>query len=134
MKKMISVLSVAVLLLLLPGTLTQTLFPLNITVKNAVTDAPPQSYITQVAYRGILLGAMKRLMNSNANFNFTYTEDPNYGPFLQSVNGVAGNNDDHTYWKLEVKTADCKIKVPDVGIGCYIPNELETIILKFTTW
>ncbi|CDQ59256.1 unnamed protein product [Oncorhynchus mykiss] len=35
---------------------------------------------------------MRRLQETNAGFNFPYTEDPNYGPFLVNVNGVAGNN------------------------------------------
>ncbi len=41
--------------------------------------------------------------------------DPNYGPFLESVNGVPGNDKEHTYWKLMVKTADGKNTTPDVG-------------------
>lgn len=46
---------------------------------------------------------------------FTYTEDPNYGPYLESVNGVAGNDKEHTYWELLVKTPDGKLIRPNVG-------------------
>ena len=46
---------------------------------------------------------------------FTYTEDPNYGPYLESVNGVAGNDKDRTYWELLVETPDGKTIRPDVG-------------------
>ncbi|KAM4628221.1 transcobalamin-1-like [Polymixia lowei] len=77
---------------------------------------------------------MKRLERSNADFKFTYTEHLDYGPYLQSVNGVAGNTADHTYWELLVKTPGGKTIRPDVGIGCYIPKPKEQIILKFTKW
>nr|XP_020474716.1 gastric intrinsic factor-like [Monopterus albus] len=129
-------LSAAILLLLLPGTLTGsgTLSPLDVVVENSLTDAPLLNYTTHVAYRGILLGALKRLVDSNASFNFTYTENLNYGPYLESVNDVAGNDEEHTYWQLLVQSADGKITAPDVGIGCYIPSANEKIILKFTKW
>uniref|UniRef100_A0A4W6CA95 Transcobalamin-like C-terminal domain-containing protein n=1 Tax=Lates calcarifer TaxID=8187 RepID=A0A4W6CA95_LATCA len=126
----------AALLLLLPGALTEISDPvlIDVVVENSLLDTHPLTYTTHVAYRGILLGALKRLMNSNENFKFTYTEDPNYGPYLESVNGVAGDDKDHTYWELLVKTPDGKIIRPDVGIGCYIPTASEKIILKFTKW
>ncbi|XP_041669312.1 transcobalamin beta a isoform X2 [Cheilinus undulatus] len=94
----------------------------------------PVTFSTDVFPRGILLGGLRRLMASNGDFKFSYKEDPNYGPFLESVNGVAGNNNDHTYWELLVKTPDGEIKRPDVGIGCYIPSPNEKIILKFSKW
>lgn len=46
--------------------------------------------------------------------SFTYTEDPNYGPFLESVNGVFGNTQNRTYWELQVRS-NRKIIKPDVG-------------------
>ncbi|MEQ2289649.1 hypothetical protein AMECASPLE_035351, partial [Ameca splendens] len=65
---------------------------------------------------------------------FTYSDDPRYGPFLESVNGLAGNPEDHTYWELLVKVPDGSIIRPNVGIGCYMPNENEQIIFNFTKW
>uniref|UniRef100_A0A8D3DYL9 DUF4430 domain-containing protein n=1 Tax=Scophthalmus maximus TaxID=52904 RepID=A0A8D3DYL9_SCOMX len=103
------------LLLLLPGTLTQDPVPIDVVVENSLSGNKPLTYTTHVAYRGILIGALKRLMDSNENFKFTYTEDPNYGPYLKSVNGLAGSDKDRTYWELLVKTPDGKITRPNVG-------------------
>uniref|UniRef100_A0A8C6NNQ4 Transcobalamin-like C-terminal domain-containing protein n=1 Tax=Nothobranchius furzeri TaxID=105023 RepID=A0A8C6NNQ4_NOTFU len=128
--------SLHLLLLLLPGTLTENSGSTSIemVVKNRLLNKDPLTYSTEVVYRGILIGAMRRLMNSNADFKFTYSEDPNYGPFLESVNGLAGNEKERTYWELLVKTSDNHILRPDVGIGCYIPNPNEQIIFNFTKW
>nr|XP_046244362.1 transcobalamin beta a [Scatophagus argus] len=140
MVTMPALLSAALLLLLLPGTLTRIynseleFSPIDLVVENSLENTPRMTYSTQVAYRGILLGAMERLKASNTNFTFNYTMNENYGPYLESVNGVAGNDTDHTYWELLVKTHDGKIIRPDVGIGCYIPRTNEEIILKFTKW
>ncbi|XP_060929274.1 transcobalamin beta a [Limanda limanda] len=124
------------LLLLCPGTLTadNDVATIEVQVKNSLLSTPPLIYSTSVAFRGILLGAMNRLMNSNADFKFTYTQDPNYGPYLESVNGLAGSQKDHTYWELLVQLPNKTIIRPDVGIGCYIPGKNEKIILNFTKW
>ncbi|XP_071368905.1 transcobalamin-1-like [Centroberyx affinis] len=130
---MCSLLSVA-LLLLAPGILAGEYdqFPIYVMTMNGQT--PDMAYSTYGVYRGILLGALKRLQDSNKDFNFTYTEDLNYGPYLESVNGLAGNPKEHTYWELLVKTTEGEIIRPDVGIGCYIPKANEEIILKYTKW
>ncbi|XP_075892008.1 transcobalamin-1-like [Nelusetta ayraudi] len=140
MELMPSLLSAALLLLLSPGTLTgvpkmdAVSVPIGVEVRNLLHNSRPLTLSTGTVYRGILLGALKRLMSTNANFAFTYTEDRNYGPSLDSVNGLAGNDYDRTYWELLVETPDGNITRPDVGIGCYIPNANENIILNFTTW
>ncbi|KAL3057773.1 hypothetical protein OYC64_008097 [Pagothenia borchgrevinki] len=133
---MIPVVLSAALLLLLPGILTQSFrqVPIDVVVENSLHNIKPLTFSTHVAYRGILLGALKGLMDTNANFKFTYSDNPNFGPYLESVNGVAGNDKDHTYWQLLVKTADGKVIIPDVGIGCYIPKANEQIILTFSKW
>ncbi|KAJ8368195.1 hypothetical protein SKAU_G00082230 [Synaphobranchus kaupii] len=49
---------------------------------------------------------MKRLQASDHSFTFKNREDDNYGPFLVSVNGLAGTEKDRTYWELLVQSAD----------------------------
>ncbi|XP_073346720.1 transcobalamin-1-like [Pagrus major] len=108
--------------------------PFTVLVTNSVTPTPCKNYNTSVVFRGILLGGMKRLQDSTKDFTFTYTEDPNYGPFLQSVNGLHGSQEKRTYWELLVKKTDGQIIRPDVGIGCYIPNKYEQIILNYNKY
>ncbi|KAL3057771.1 hypothetical protein OYC64_008095 [Pagothenia borchgrevinki] len=104
--------------------------PFSILVSNSVTNAPNKTYSTCVVYRGILLGGMRTLQETNKGFRFTYTEDPNYGPYLQSVNGLKGSTKDRTYWELLVKKANETITL-NVGIGAFIPSENDQIILNF---
>ena len=131
-----ALISAALLLLLLPGApaATNGQTPISVLVSNSVTNCPNKTYSTYVAYRGILLGGLRRLQDSNSGFRFTYTEDPNYGPFLQSVNGLAGSTEKRTYWELLVRKADHLIIRPDVGIGCYIPSADEQIILNYNKY
>ncbi|XP_004071167.1 uncharacterized protein LOC101156171 isoform X1 [Oryzias latipes] len=107
--------------------------PITIVVKNKFQGVK-KTYNASVAYRGILIGAMKRLRKSNANFKFTYKEDLNYGPYLESINGVPGKTEDHTYWELLVIKPNGSVIIPDVGIGCYIPSPNEQILFNFTKW
>ncbi|XP_033968881.1 transcobalamin-1-like isoform X2 [Trematomus bernacchii] len=101
--------------------------PFSILVSNSVTNAPNKTYSTCVVSRGILLGGMRRLQETNKGFRFTYTEDPNYGPYLQSVNGLKGSTKDRTYWELLVKKANETIRLN----VAFIPSENDQIILNF---
>ncbi|KAG5836928.1 transcobalamin-1-like [Anguilla anguilla] len=92
------------------------------------------TYSARTAFRGSLLGAMRGLQEADCSFTFTTTENINYGPYLESVNGVVGKTCDRTYWELLSQHANGTIISLDVGIGCYIPNPNERIILKFTKW
>uniref|UniRef100_A0A3B3DMA7 Uncharacterized protein n=1 Tax=Oryzias melastigma TaxID=30732 RepID=A0A3B3DMA7_ORYME len=108
--------------------------PITIVVKNSILNEEEKTYKTFVADRGILIGAMTRLAMTDNSFKFTYIVDLNYGPFLESVNGVAGNPKDHTYWELLVKKPGGSPQKTNVGIGCYIPSAKDQIIFNFTTW
>uniref|UniRef100_A0AAZ3Q882 Uncharacterized protein n=1 Tax=Oncorhynchus tshawytscha TaxID=74940 RepID=A0AAZ3Q882_ONCTS len=89
---------------------------IELVVVNSISNTPNKTYSTDVAIRGVLIGAMRRLQETTAGFNFTYTEDRNYGPFLVSVNGVAGNNTENTFWELLVQTGGNGTTIrPDVG-------------------
>ena len=46
--------------------------------------------------------------------SFTSSEHIDYGAYLESVNGLFGNDQDRTYWELLVKRANTIIR-PDVG-------------------
>lgn len=105
-------------------------FTINVTV----TNQPTQTYSTNVTYRGILLGGMRRLQKTNQNFTFTTSESSDYGPFLESVNGLYGNFSQRTYWQLKVQKPDGSVIIPDVGIGCYIPTANDVIILNYTKY
>ncbi|RVE69988.1 hypothetical protein OJAV_G00083100 [Oryzias javanicus] len=120
-------------LLMRPASPSQALDPITIVVKNNNPNEE-KTYETSVANGGILIGAMTRLMMNDNSFTFTYIMDINYGPFLESVNGVAGNNKDQTYWELLVIKPDGSTIKPNVGIGCYIPNAKDKILFNFTTW
>ncbi|KAJ0065798.1 hypothetical protein NL108_000014 [Boleophthalmus pectinirostris] len=106
---------------------------ITVQVINSVNPMPVKVYKTYVAYRGILLGALKRLYYTT-DFKFTFMEFQDYGPYLNSVNGLFEDREKHTYWQLEVKKPDGTIIVPDVGIGCYIPDNHDEIILNYTKW
>ncbi|KAI1893786.1 hypothetical protein AGOR_G00127250 [Albula goreensis] len=126
------------LLLLVSGTLSDggisDGYPIHLTVYNSLSAEANKTYQIETAYRGILIGAMTTLREQDSSFKFTFTEDRNYGPYLVSVNGVAGNNEDHTYWELLAESANGTIIRPDVGIGCFIPSPNQHVILKYTTW
>lgn len=42
--------------------------PIDVVVENSLQGTTPVTFSTYVVYRGILLGALRRLMDSNANF------------------------------------------------------------------
>ncbi|CAL8299963.1 unnamed protein product [Lota lota] len=126
----------SLLVLSLSGILGQTAgqMSFDLEVKYNQPNRDCELYPAQAAFRGVLFGAMTRLANSDQDFNFTYSENIDYGAFLESVNGVFGNNQDHTYWELLVQTANNIIISADVGISCYIPQANEKVILNFTSY
>ncbi|KAL6470963.1 hypothetical protein MHYP_G00196130 [Metynnis hypsauchen] len=109
-------------------------YPISLVVYNSLADVKNLTFNTHIAYRGILLGAMRKIQNTTDAFTFHITDTLDYGPYLVSVNGVAGNDNERTYWELLSKLENGTIIRPDVGVGCYIPNPNDTVILKFTKW
>ncbi|KAK3531549.1 hypothetical protein QTP70_024934 [Hemibagrus guttatus] len=109
-------------------------YPMSLVVSNPYSTPVNLTFTTDIAYRGILLGAMRKIQEKNQNFTFTTEENPDYGPFLVSVNGVPGSAANHTYWELLVTLLNGTTFRPDVGVGCYIPNPHDTVILKYSTW
>ncbi|XP_037402312.1 transcobalamin-1-like [Pygocentrus nattereri] len=109
-------------------------YPISLVVYNSLADVKNLTFKTEIAYRGILLGAMKKIQASTDEFKFTINETLDYGPYLLSVNGVAGNDENQTYWELLSELQNGTIIMPDVGVGCYIPNPHDKVILKFTKW
>ncbi|KAI5098775.1 transcobalamin like precursor, partial [Silurus meridionalis] len=110
-------------------------YNISLLVYNSYVKPVNVTYSTSIKYRGILLGAMRKIQaDPSKDFTFTTEDNLDYGPFLVSVNGMAGNPDDHTYWEILAELEDGTIKRPDVGVGCYIPNPNDLVIFKFTTW
>ncbi|KAG9263525.1 transcobalamin-1-like isoform X1 [Astyanax mexicanus] len=124
----------AAALILVPGVFTEekvTLYPITMTVYDAVTNKPNATYATSLPYRAVLLGAMRR---AQKNFRFITKENSDYGPFLDSINGMKGITAKRTYWQLLIQPKNGTLIVADVGVGCYIPNPEDHIIFKFTKW
>ncbi|KAK7883191.1 hypothetical protein WMY93_029365 [Mugilogobius chulae] len=122
--------------LLLPGiqSFENKFHPIEMKVENSVDNTQPLLFNTTVVTDGILLGAMRRLQNANAGFTFTTKDDLNFGPLLESVNGLFGSTENHTYWKILVKTPQGEPVRLDVGVGCFLPKAQDQIIFQYTTW
>ncbi|KAM8897835.1 cobalamin binding intrinsic factor-like isoform 2-T2 [Spinachia spinachia] len=123
------------LLLLTQRALTETgpATPIRLSVENDLSNMTPETYSSSVVEGGVLLSAMRSLQETHQDFKFTVKEDPNFGLFLESVNGVAGNEHEQTYWEL-LSESSGEYRRLDVGIGCYVPEPNEHIILRFTSW
>uniref|UniRef100_A0A3Q2XB48 Transcobalamin-like C-terminal domain-containing protein n=1 Tax=Hippocampus comes TaxID=109280 RepID=A0A3Q2XB48_HIPCM len=131
-----TLLFVVLLLFSIQGALTirgQASLSIRLSVMNDLSNMTPETYSTSVLEGGVLLGALRRIQQTQPGFEFTVTEDPNYGLFLESVNGVAGREQDQTYWEILSENSGEYTQL-DVGIGCYTPAENEHIVLRFSTW
>uniref|UniRef100_A0A3Q2CXG8 Uncharacterized protein n=1 Tax=Cyprinodon variegatus TaxID=28743 RepID=A0A3Q2CXG8_CYPVA len=107
--------------------------PIRLTVENDLFNMAPESFSSSVAEGGVLLGALRRLQEAQPDFKFTVKDHPDFGVFLQSVNGVAGDEHKQTYWEILSENSGEYTRL-DVGIGCYAPKADEHIILRFSTW
>ncbi|KAK7164571.1 hypothetical protein R3I94_003074 [Phoxinus phoxinus] len=90
------------------------------------------SYSATVPKGMPMFGVLNKLQDTKS-FNFTYSISKSYGIYLESVNGLAGSNANHTYWELLSKKGK-SIRSLDVGIGCYQPKSNEIFIMNFTRW
>ncbi|XP_069396065.1 cobalamin binding intrinsic factor-like isoform X2 [Paralichthys olivaceus] len=128
--------SVGFLLLLPQGTLMSKgpeSLPIILTVENDLSNMTPETYSSSVVEGGVLLGALRRLQETQQDFKFTVKEDPDFGLMLESVNGVAGSEREQTYWEI-LSGGSGDYSRLDVGIGCYKPTANEHIILRFSMW
>uniref|UniRef100_A0A3B5K8F9 DUF4430 domain-containing protein n=1 Tax=Takifugu rubripes TaxID=31033 RepID=A0A3B5K8F9_TAKRU len=111
--------------------------PLRLSVVNALSDEIPGSYSSSVVEGGVLMGVLRRLQETQLDFNSVWlcycSHDPDFGLFLESVNGVAGNVHEQTYWEILSESSGDYRRI-DVGPGCYKPKANEHIILRFTKW
>ncbi|XP_072230807.1 cobalamin binding intrinsic factor-like [Leuresthes tenuis] len=131
-----TLLSVGFLLLLPQGGLTNKAaasLPVRVTVENDLSNLTPKSYAISMVEGGVLIGALRRLQDAQKDFKFTVTEHPDFGPFLESVNGVAGEDSKNTFWEILSESSGEYTRL-DVGIGCYTPKVNEHIILRFSSW
>ncbi|XP_077597365.1 cobalamin binding intrinsic factor-like [Stigmatopora nigra] len=128
-----AILSLVILVFSIQGTPTiagEARVPLRLSVIDTVNGKPTQNYSTSVVGSGVLLGALWRINEAHPKFTFTTTVDKNFGLFLESVNGVGGNSKDNTFWEI-LSEKSGELKPVDKGIGCYIPEENEHIVLRF---
>ncbi|TNN72506.1 Gastric intrinsic factor [Liparis tanakae] len=107
--------------------------PIRLSVENDLSNMAPESHFSSVVEGGVLLSALRRLQETQQDFKFTVKEDPDFGLLLESVNGVAGNQHEQTYWEILSESSGGYSRL-DVGIGCYKPKPNEHIILRFSTW
>uniref|UniRef100_A0A9J7Z7R2 DUF4430 domain-containing protein n=1 Tax=Cyprinus carpio carpio TaxID=630221 RepID=A0A9J7Z7R2_CYPCA len=106
--------------------------PIRVTVINRFNNTNI-SYSTIATVGMPMFGILNQLQDTNNNFNFTYTISKSYGIYLQSVNGLAGSTENHTYWELLSKKGNTITRL-NVGIGCYQPKKNENFIMNFTSW
>uniref|UniRef100_A0A672LS51 Transcobalamin beta b n=1 Tax=Sinocyclocheilus grahami TaxID=75366 RepID=A0A672LS51_SINGR len=106
--------------------------PINVTATNkfANTKVP---YPTAVTVGMPIFGVLNKLKDTNNSFTFTYSINKSFGIYLESVNGLAGSTENHTYWELLSKKGNSITRL-NVGIGCYQPKKNENFIMNFTTW
>ncbi|XP_063058607.1 cobalamin binding intrinsic factor-like isoform X2 [Engraulis encrasicolus] len=107
--------------------------PIQLLVMNKINNQAPQNYNASAVMAGSLLGAMTRLKDSYSDFTFVGQENPDFGVFIESVNNVAGNFSDRTFWQILSNKSGTPAPTP-VGVSCYFPEANEHIIFNFTTF
>lgn len=101
----------------------------NFTVTNAIANNFTDSIKVSVPMGSVLLTVMKVAAKEQPE-KFSYTlEDSSWGPYVTSIQGVAGNLKERTYWQF------LSGKTPlDQGVADYVVHDEENIIAKFTSF
>ncbi|KAL2094981.1 hypothetical protein ACEWY4_009700 [Coilia grayii] len=97
---------------------------------NTINNQPSLMYNATARTGGSLLGAMRRLNQTN-NFTFSGQNDVDFGFFVESVNSKAGNLSDRTFWQILSDNNGTLTPTP-VGVTCYVPRADEHIVFNFT--
>ncbi|XP_073716379.1 transcobalamin beta a [Misgurnus anguillicaudatus] len=106
-------------------------YPVKLSIINELTN-DKASFTSSVTEGGVLFGVLNNLNGTNG-FSYSYSVHKTLGLYLESVNGVAGSVNDHTYWELLTERKG-RLTPLETGIGCYQPKKDEHIILRFTKW
>uniref|UniRef100_A0A8C2KLM3 Uncharacterized protein n=1 Tax=Cyprinus carpio TaxID=7962 RepID=A0A8C2KLM3_CYPCA len=73
--------------------------PIRVTVTNKFVNTKV-SYPTAVTVGMPMFGVLNKLKDTNNSFNFTYSINESFCIYPESVNGLAGSTENHTYWEL----------------------------------
>lgn len=86
------------------------------------TTATKPAAITHLSYKGVEGKTALDLLKQHAT---VVTKDSSYGPYVDSINGVAGGTSGK-YWTFYVNGAQAQ-----VGAGAYVTHGTDTIEWKF---
>ncbi|XP_030046175.1 transcobalamin-1 [Microcaecilia unicolor] len=107
--------------------------PTNITVTYTVTEGVNNTFsdstIVTVPEGSVFLTVMEKAQELNSiKFSFTVVSS-SWGPYVNSVRGVAASDKDRTYWQLLSGTTP----LPQ-GVGSYKPSNGERLVVKLSIY
>ncbi|XP_041091314.1 transcobalamin-1-like [Polyodon spathula] len=112
-----------------PPTAQQGVLTIHYTVEDGIHNIFKDHIDVKVPAGSSLLRVMEEAAKiSPAKFSFTVVQS-SWGPFVSSIQGLAGNTNDQTYWQfLSGSTA------LDQGVADYKPHDGEIIVAKFSKY